>query len=132
MSRAARPFAVAATCALALALGTGATPGDVGGCGARASDLDVALFAKQRKDVDCARCRDCGLSTARCGRACDAAAASDVALPATCHPLAHDGDVCIRALRVASCDDYASYVDDDAPSSPTECDFCHVVTEAGP
>lgn len=131
MSRRAR-VAAAVAAALALAFGTGATPGDVGGCGARATDLDVGAFAKSRKDVDCSRCRSCSLSTARCGRACDPAAASDVAIPATCHPLAHDGDVCVRALRAASCDDYARYVDDEAPTSPTECDFCHDVSEAGP
>jgi hypothetical protein len=32
----------------------------------------------------------------------------------------------LRALAAASCDTYATYVDDDAPATPTECDFCQV------
>jgi hypothetical protein len=105
------------------------TVGDIGGCGAQATDLDVAAFAQARKGVDCKRCQQCGLATNTCKNACDPAAPSDVAFPVTCRPLAHDGEVCIRALEASSCDDYASFVDDTSPSVPSECDFCHV---AGP
>jgi hypothetical protein len=38
--------------------------------------------------------------------------------------LVHDGEVCLRALEVAACDDYALFMDDVAPSLPTECNFC--------
>ena len=104
--------------------GSGPTVGDVGGCGRAATDLDEGAFAHARKVLDCQRCSDCGLSTARCTRACDPKAPSDVAFPATCHPLLHDGEVCVRALQAASCGDYATYVDDLAPAVPSECDFC--------
>ena len=130
-ARTRRSAGVVVAAVLAVVFGTGATPGDIGGCGSRASDLDVGAFAKQRKDVDCARCQDCGLTTKRCTRACDPKAAPDFAVPSTCHPLAHDGDVCLRALRAASCDDYGRYVDDEAPTSPTECEFCRIPAEDG-
>jgi hypothetical protein len=106
------------------------TVGDIGGCGAQASDLDPALFARERKQVDCERCGECGLATGTCKAACNPNAPSNIGWPATCHPLAHDGDVCIRALRAARCNDYATFVDDAAPAVPTECDFCHLVPEA--
>lgn len=106
------------------------TVGDVGGCGKTATDLDFALFAHARKSVDCNRCRECGISTERCTRSCDPAKPSDVAFPPTCHPVLHDGEVCIRALKAASCSDYASYVDDSSPSVPSECDFCHLSFDA--
>ena len=112
---------------VALVLVAAPTVGDVGGCGRTATDLDFAIFAHARKIVDCNRCRECGLSTDHCTRACDAAKPSDVTFPPTCHPVLHDGEVCIRALKAASCTDYASYVDDAAPSVPSECDFCHLV-----
>jgi hypothetical protein len=118
--------------ALAIALCTAPTVGDVGGCGVQASDLSADSFAAQRKQLDCQRCTDCALSTNACRVACDPKARNDVGWPATCHPLEHDGDVCLRALRAASCSDYASFVDDTAPTVPTECDFCHRVPEAGP
>jgi hypothetical protein len=44
--------------------------------------------------------------------------------PEGCAPLVHDGEVCLRALHFASCDAYRGYVDDAAPTVPTECDFC--------
>lgn len=102
------------------------TPGDVGGCGATQSALDPAGYAFDRKTLDCNRCKECGLSTPRCTRACDPAKSPDVSVPATCQPLKHDGEVCLHALEAASCDDYASYVAD-APTSPSECQFCQYV-----
>jgi hypothetical protein len=117
---------------LAIALCTAPTVGDVGGCGVEATDLSPATFAAARKAVDCQRCTQCGLTTHTCRAACANNAPSGTPWPQTCHPLQHDGDVCVRALRVASCADYASFVDDADPTLPTECDFCHLVLEAGP
>lgn len=117
---------------LALAFGAGPTVGDVGACGQTATALDVAEFAASRKALDCQRCRECGLSTQHCVRACNRSVPSDVVIPSTCHPLEHDGDVCLHALEAASCSDYASYVDDTAPDVPTECEFCLLIPDGGP
>lgn len=122
---------VAFAATLAIALCTAPTVGDVGGCGVQASDLSPDAFAAQRKLIDCQRCTECALETSTCHVACDPKARSGAGWPATCHPLQHDGDVCLRALRAASCGDYASFVDDTAPTEPSECDFCHLVPEAG-
>lgn len=116
---------------LALLFGAAPTVGDVGSCGKTATDLDEATFARARKTVDCQRCTECGLKTRTCQAACDPNAPNDVAWPATCHPVFHDGEVCVRALLAASCSDYASFVDDVAPTVPTECDFCHLGLDAG-
>jgi hypothetical protein len=122
-----------AACALvALVFVAAPTPGDVGGCGATATPLNEGAFARGRKTVDCRRCTSCGLATERCKRACDPSAPSDVAFPSTCHPLFHDGEVCLDALLAASCSDYASYVDDVAPATPTECDFCQLGDAGAP
>ncbi len=102
------------------------TAGDVGGCGAEVDALDPDEFAIARKDEDCARCTECGLTTARCQRACDPAAPPDTNIPRTCRPITHDGAVCLRALRAASCEAYATYVDELAPALPTECEFCQL------
>lgn len=102
------------------------TAGDVGGCGRTVSDLDTTRFANARKLEDCERCTSCGLSTQTCARACDPKQPSNVLIPETCRPLLHDGEVCLRALEAASCSDYASFVDDLAPSNPSECEFCRV------
>ncbi len=110
--------------ALALFFGAGPTVGDVGGCGADAQPLDEARFARARKTVDCQRCDECGLGTARCQAACDPSAPSDVGYPPGCAPLYHDGVVCLDALLAASCGDYARYVDDQTRLVPTECQFC--------
>ena len=121
-----------ALCAvLALVFGAGPTVGDVGSCGDQASALDLTTFQGERKAVDCERCKACGLTTQTCTDACNPAKPSPVQWPSTCVPLAHDGVVCIDALQVASCSAYASYVSDTAPTVPTECDFCHVVPDAG-
>jgi hypothetical protein len=105
------------------------TAGDVGGCGTEVKALDPRAFALVRKDMDCERCTECGIGTARCQRACDPKIPVETSIPATCKPLLHDGEVCIRALNAASCDAYATYVDDVAPSTPSECEFCKIAPE---
>ncbi len=107
------------------------TVGDVGGCGKTATALDEGQFGQARKRADCRRCGECGLTTARCVRACDARAPSDVVFPATCHPLYHDGEVCLDALLAAACGDVATFVSDEAPLTPSECDFCREATGDG-
>jgi hypothetical protein len=102
------------------------TAGDIGGCGTEAKSLDPEGYAYARKRMDCQRCQECGINTARCQRSCDPNAAPDTAIPSTCQPLYHDGEVCIRVLSSASCSTYASYVDDLAPSTPSECEFCKI------
>ncbi|HEY4011734.1 MAG TPA: hypothetical protein VGM06_00230 [Polyangiaceae bacterium] len=124
-----RELAVAAV--LAVVFGAAPTPGDIGACGHVATALDVQGFAAARKQLDCQRCGDCGLTTQTCNAACDPNAPSRVAFPATCHPLDQDGQVCLRALAAASCSDYAGFVDDVSPTEPTECDFCQLLPEAG-
>lgn len=108
------------------------TPGDVGGCGSEVEALDPTAFAFARKDEDCRRCTECGISSARCERACDPASSPETVIPATCLPLHHDGVVCLRALRAASCSAYATYVDEHAPVTPSECAFCRVAPTAPP
>jgi hypothetical protein len=100
------------------------TVGDVGGCGREATSLDRDNYAAARKEDDCRRCGECGIDTARCQRACDPALAPEIVVPDTCRPLLHDGEVCLRALRAASCGAYATYMDDEAPAIPSECAFC--------
>lgn len=117
---------------VAIVLCTAPTVGDVGGCGASATSLDLATYSFDRKVIDCQRCKQCGLTSNTCKTACTRDAPSNVSWPPSCKPIQHDGDVCIRALKAASCDDYASFVDDIAPAEPTECDFCHLITDAGP
>lgn len=120
---------LAAAGLVALLFGTAPTVGDIGSCGQVASDLDPQAFGQARKQVDCQRCSACALTTQTCQSACDPNAPGQTAWPATCHPLVHDGDVCLRALEAASCSDYSRYVDDQAPTVPTECDFCHFVPQ---
>lgn len=100
------------------------TPGDIGGCGTTIEYLNVDNYAFARKSQDCERCNDCGLDTARCVHACDPKIDPEVSVPATCKPLEHDGEVCLRALHAASCSTYATYVADTNASTPSECDFC--------
>jgi hypothetical protein len=116
---------------VALAIFPAPTVGDVGGCGKTATTLDPGVFERARKSVDCERCNDCGIANDHCTRACDPKQPSDVDIPPTCHPVYHDGEVCIRALKAASCSDYVSYVDDVAPTIPSECDFCRIPPDGG-
>ena len=106
------------------------TAGDVGSCGQDAVELDPVAFFSDKAFVDCSRCRDCGLTTAACEAACGGELEGDAFDP-DCFPLVHDGEVCLNALRAASCDDYRSYVDDLAPAVPTECNFCPPESKPG-
>jgi hypothetical protein len=132
MTRAPRRRDVALVALLAVGLFAAPTVGDIGGCGTQATDLDESVFAEARKQLDCQRCRECGFTTTTCKNACNPAVPSDVSFPPTCRPLAHDGDVCLRALEAASCGDYAAFVDDTAPSVPSECDFCLTPAPSAP
>jgi hypothetical protein len=99
-------------------------PGDIGGCGQSADELDGPIFFATKKKIDCDRCQQCGLETARCGEACDPEGPLQRDFADGCFPLVHDGEACLRALRHAGCDEYAAYVDDAAPAVPSECNFC--------
>lgn len=102
------------------------TPGDIGGCGTAVEDLDAQAFFAARRAADCDACRECGLSTERCAVACSGESDEARTFPEGCFPLVFDGQVCLRALRHSSCEDYAAYVADAAASVPTECDFCPI------
>jgi hypothetical protein len=99
-------------------------PGDIGSCGQTVQALDPGIFFASKKAIDCRRCRECGLSTGQCRSACNGNAPIPEEFPTDCVPLVHDGEVCLRALLHASCDDYSAYMDDTAPEVPTECNFC--------
>jgi hypothetical protein len=100
------------------------TPGDVGGCGQEAVLLDAPTFFANKKRTDCGRCDECGLASDACRDACDSSVPYQTAFPEGCLPLVHDGEVCLRALKHASCGDYEGYMDDVAPEVPSECNFC--------
>lgn len=114
---------VALAC-LALLLCMASTPGDVGGCGQKPAELDAPTFFASKANLDCQRCDECRLVRASCTNACQFPESYPAAFPDQCEPFVHDGEVCLRALLYASCDDYASYMSDTRPSVPTECNFC--------
>lgn len=97
-------------------------PGDIGGCGQTARDLDPGAFFRSKQVVECSRCQECGLATPACQSACDAEPVPED-FPEGCYPLVHDGTVCLRALTQASCSDYRRVVGE-APQVPPECNFC--------
>jgi hypothetical protein len=99
------------------------TAGDIGSACQPEDDLDPARFFALRKAIDCERCGACGLTTTPCSRAC-ASGASVKDFPRGCAPVEHDGEVCLDALLVASCTDYAAFMSDEGQLIPTECDFC--------
>jgi hypothetical protein len=103
---------------------TAPTPGDIGGCGQAPDILDAPTFFANKKRVDCQRCEECGIATQSCHTACDDKVGFDTSFPDGCVPLVHDGEVCLRALQYAGCDDYAGYMDDNAPETASECNFC--------
>jgi hypothetical protein len=111
-------------CLLALLFCTAPTPGDVGGCGQSPAELDPETFFASKANIDCQRCEECSLTRVSCQNACNHPESYPTAFPENCVPLVHDGEVCLRALVHASCDDYASYMSDGSPSVPTECNFC--------
>jgi hypothetical protein len=98
------------------------TPGDIGGCGQVARDLDPSAFFRSKQGIECSRCEECGIVTPACALACGGVAVPDE-FPAGCYPLVHDGTVCLRALTQASCADHLKAMQD-PPSVPGECDFC--------
>ncbi len=110
---------------LSLLVLAGPTVGDIGSCGQDVVELDPEKFFREKEFIDCNRCAECGLSTVRCEDACDDDL-EQTTFEEHCFPLVHDGEVCLNALRAASCGDYAGYVDDAAPTVPTECNFCPV------
>ncbi|HET9931085.1 MAG TPA: hypothetical protein VFQ35_10375 [Polyangiaceae bacterium] len=119
-ARAAFAFVVLAFCAAPV-------PGDVGGCNQSAEELDPVAFFRTKARIDCDQCTQCGISTAACSQACQGS--PQTSFPKDCLPLAHDGEVCLRALLDAGCGDYAEYVRDQSPTVPTECNFCPEVSK---
>lgn len=128
--RSAHLLALAA--ALTALLCSAATPGDIGGCGQPAEELDARVFYSSLQATDCRACRSCGVTSATCDAACDSTSPTPGAFPTGCAPLAHDGEVCLRRLQEADCDEYAPIVADGASGvvsltsrpRPTECQFC--------
>lgn len=110
--------------AIAVLLCAAPVPGDIGSCGQPIQRLDARRFFGAKKSVDCRRCTECGIPSSSCNQACDADTEPASSFPSGCVPLVHDGEVCLRALLYASCDDYAAYMDDQSPQVPTECNFC--------
>jgi hypothetical protein len=108
---------------IALAFCAAPVPGDVGGCGQDPQELDPETFFWSVQGSECDHCRECGLETAACERACSDTLGQS-AFPKDCAPLVHDGEVCLRALQNGSCADFRDYMSDSAPSIPTECNFC--------
>jgi hypothetical protein len=108
---------------VALAFCAAPTPGDVGGCGQDAIDLDPETFFWSKQSYECDHCKSCGLTTKACERSC-----GDVLVqtefPKDCAPLVHDGEVCLRAIDDGSCDDFRQFMSDTDPTIPTECNFC--------
>ena len=115
----------AALIALALTVLAGPTVGDVGSCGQEVADLSPEKFFAEKDFIDCQQCGECGFITRQCDAACDGVLSAAEFEP-NCFPLVHDGEVCLNALRATSCSDYASYIDDVAPTIATECNFCPI------
>jgi hypothetical protein len=105
------------------------TAGDIGSCGQALEELDPVKFFTEKRRIDCQQCQDCELQSQSCEHACAGLGPSE--FPAGCYPLVHDGEVCLRALRDASCSAYETYVADAAPAAPTECNFCSPAERPG-
>lgn len=99
------------------------TPGDIGGCGQTARDLDPDVFFNSKRSVECRRCGECSLRTPACELACDEQAELPAEFPDGCFPLVHDGTVCLRKLTQSSCEDHAQVMGEPA-RVPSECNFC--------
>ncbi len=98
------------------------TAGDIGSCGQTAADLDGPAFFAEKRAIDCRQCNKCNFSSKACIQACNGKGKAQ--FDDNCFPLVHDGEVCLHALSAARCKEYAAYIDDAAPSVPTECNFC--------
>jgi hypothetical protein len=108
---------------VALAFCAAPVPGDVGGCGQPAKQLDPEAFFYSLQANECEQCRDCDVTSMACERACGAGLVQDE-FPKDCVPLVHDGEVCLRAIQSASCSDIRAFMSDRDPTIPTECNFC--------
>ena len=98
------------------------TPGDIGGCGQTARDLDPQVFFDSKQAIECRRCEECSIRTPACEAACDGVDVPDQ-FPEGCYPLVHDGTVCLRALTQGSCEEHRKVMSD-PPRVPSECNFC--------
>ena len=106
-----------------LAFSTAPVPGDVGGCSQRAAELDPEAFFSSKQFIDCERCNECRIGTRTCERACGSELVQR-SFPEGCVALVHDGEVCLRALLAASCDESRAYLRDEGATTPGECNFC--------
>ena len=106
------------------------TAGDIGSSCQPEDDLDPMKFWGVKQAIDCERCQACAITTKACSRACSPGLIFKD-FPKNCEPLEHDGEVCLDALLAASCGDYGSFMSDDAPTIPTECDFCPLSAAPG-
>jgi hypothetical protein len=102
------------------------TVGDIGSCGTPAEPLGAPEFFSARLSLECDRCNTCGFTASPiCKQVC--ADLQKKRFPSTfpdgCHPVTHDGDVCLNAIEALSCNDFGDLVTD-PPIVPTECDFC--------
>jgi hypothetical protein len=104
--------------------------GDIGSCNQALEELDPAKFFAEKQRVDCEQCVRCEFGTESCRAACAGEGLAD-RFDLGCYPLVHDGEVCLRALRDADCEEYSRYVDDGAPETPTECAFCPLDQQPG-
>ncbi|MEY2932922.1 MAG: hypothetical protein RL033_3671 [Pseudomonadota bacterium] len=118
MKRTLSRLALAALTAFCLA----PTPGDIGGCGQTARDLDPSVFFNSKRSVECSRCRECSLRTPACELACEEGDVPEE-FPDGCFPLVHDGTVCLRRLTQGSCEEHAKVMAE-PPRVPSECNFC--------
>jgi hypothetical protein len=105
-------------------LGMAPTVGDIGSCEQAPDALDPRTFFALKAHTECTHCRECALTTNRCDNTCDVNVPTQTSFSPGCEPLVHDGEVCLRVLLHASCDDYASFMSDTAATAPSECQFC--------
>lgn len=129
MSSRARRGVLALSCLGCSLLCLAPTPGDIGGCGQPPELLGARAFFQKKREVDCSACDACAIRNRTCSTVCTDSVPSE--FPRGCFPLVHDGEVCLRALRYSSCDEYRSYLDDAEPRLPSECDFCPTLTDGG-
>lgn len=125
-----QPGTVLRVALVALLFTAAPTVGDIGSCGQSPDDLDPVKYFTAKETLDCERCRACDILTDACTRACEPALdLSD--FPSGCYPLVHDGEVCLRVLSASSCQEYAGFMADVAPTLPTECNFCPPCDDGG-
>lgn len=106
------------------------TPGDIGGCGKSPKLLSAGKFFATKRQLDCGACQTCNIQNVTCSTTCTEPIPDS--FPRGCFPLVHDGEVCLRALSYSTCEEYRTYLDDETPEVPTECNFCPPRAEATP